>query len=64
MKPVRCDVRQTVNEVVKVIEMQAASKNIEVKMKLNKKAVVADKQRVQQVTMNLLSNAVKFTQDG
>jgi len=63
-KPVRCDVKQTVHEVVKVVEMQAASKNIDVKMNLPKKTVIADKQRVQQVTMNLLSNAVKFTQDG
>ena len=31
-KPVRCDIKQTVTEVVRVVEMQAASKNIEIKM--------------------------------
>ena len=45
--------------------MQAASKNIEIKMNLPKgKTIIADKQRVQQVCMNLLSNACKFTQNG
>ena len=64
-KPVRCDIKQTVTEVVRVVEMQAASKNIEIKMNLPKgKTIIADKQRVQQVCMNLLSNACKFTQDG
>ena len=33
-KPVRCDIRKTVTDVVSVIEMQAASKNIKINMKL------------------------------
>jgi signal transduction histidine kinase len=49
---------------VRVVEMQAASKNIVIKMIAPKNTIIADKQRVQQVCMNLLSNACKFTHDG
>jgi signal transduction histidine kinase len=62
--PVRCDILQTVTEVVRVIEMQAASKNIYININVPQKTIIADKQRIQQVCMNLLSNACKFTQDG
>jgi signal transduction histidine kinase len=49
---------------VRVVEMQAASKNIVIKTIAPKETIIADKQRVQQVCMNLLSNACKFTHDG
>jgi len=60
----KLDINHTVTEVVSVLDMQAASKNIKIKITAPKVTVFADKQRVQQVCMNLLSNAIKFTHDG
>lgn len=42
-KPTRCDVRSSINDVIRVIEMQAASKNIQIRMNLPRKTVVCDK---------------------
>ena len=41
--PVRCDILQTVTEVVRVIEMQAASKNINIEVNVPQKTIIADK---------------------
>ena len=46
-KPVRCELKQTIEEVARVIEMQAASKNIVLKIKAPRRVVVGDKQRIQ-----------------
>lgn len=53
-----------IQDVVCVVEMQAASKNISIKQSLPDRGLFIDRQRVQQVCMNLLSNACKFTADG
>lgn len=45
-KPVQCEIRSTINDVVRVIEMQAASKNITISIDIPKKVIVTDKQRV------------------
>ena len=58
------EVQESILEIVRVVEMQASSQNTDIQINLPKKFIVADKQRIQQVSINLLSNAVKFTQDG
>jgi signal transduction histidine kinase len=60
-KPVKFEIRSIIRDVSRVVEMQAAAKNIVIKIDVPKRCMVADKQRIQQVAMNLLSNAVKFT---
>ncbi len=42
-KPVQCEIRQIVTEVVSVIEMQAASKSITINMNVPEMAIIADK---------------------
>lgn len=60
------DIVQLVREVADTFEMEAANKNI--RLKINAEApvmVYADRKRISQVVLNLLSNAIKYgRQDG
>jgi signal transduction histidine kinase len=58
------EIQQSIMEIVRVVDMQAASHKTEIIVKVPKWHIIGDKQRIQQVCMNLLSNAVKFTMDG
>lgn len=55
------EVQSTIMEIVRVVEMQAASQMTEIIVNVDKRFMFGDKQRIQQICMNLLSNAVKFT---
>jgi len=46
-KAINMEIEQSITEVVRVIEMQAASKNIHLNIELPQKQIIADKQRIQ-----------------
>ncbi|MGH6763112.1 MAG: PAS domain-containing sensor histidine kinase [Phyllobacterium sp.] len=59
------DLCPLINETVRVIELQAEAKEIEVSTNIAASASLrADRRAVKQVLLNLLSNAVKFTPPG
>ena len=45
-KPVKFELRSIIQDVARVIEMQAAAKNIQLKINVPKRCMVADKQRI------------------
>jgi signal transduction histidine kinase len=46
-KDVRCHLKSTIEDVVRVIEMQAASKNVTIRQMLPQAILNVDRQRVQ-----------------
>jgi signal transduction histidine kinase len=62
VKPQLIDMTGLINEVVKLLRLQAETKQITVNLKTDKNVYAfADKEMVNLVLRNLLSNAIKFT---
>lgn len=58
---------KSINEVVDIIAIQAAQRNIELKSDISFEetvCILGDSLRLKQLLMNLLSNAIKFTERG
>ncbi|SFQ43289.1 PAS domain-containing sensor histidine kinase [Nitratireductor indicus] len=59
------DLCPLIRETVRVVVLQAAEKNIEVKSDIPETMTMfADRRAIKQIVINLLSNAVKFTGEG
>ncbi|MBW3589121.1 MAG: HAMP domain-containing protein [Actinobacteria bacterium] len=59
-------VKDTIREVINLIEPMAKSKRIKLKPRVTEAPdfIKADEKRMRQILLNLLSNAVKFTREG
>ncbi|HEX2019041.1 MAG TPA: ATP-binding protein [Aurantimonas sp.] len=65
LNPEEVDLAETVVEATKIIEIQAAQKNLTLSVEAPETLVVqSDRRATKQILINLLSNAVKFTEDG
>jgi len=67
MELVRFDLYEVVSKAVKLLQPQAAGKNLTLESAIRPEVprwVVTDPMRLRQVLLNLLSNAVKFTEKG
>lgn len=65
--PAPCDPRETVNQVIKIMQGKAQGKGLDLKFAVNYNvppALEIDSARLNQVVLNLLSNAIKFTRQG
>ncbi|MBY5998721.1 ATP-binding protein [Nitratireductor aquimarinus] len=59
------DLCPLIRETVRVVDLQAAEKSIDMKMDIPETMqVFADRRAIKQIVINLLSNAVKFTGEG
>jgi signal transduction histidine kinase len=65
VRPQKLDICQLVNEVVQLLQLQSAAKQICIERKTDLPAhAFADKDMINLVVRNLLSNAIKFTPSG
>ena len=63
----KIDLRETLEDIMKLFEFQCAQKSIFLKLKISPivpKTVVTDKNRLSQIFINLIGNALKFTEKG
>lgn len=61
------NIHDTLNEVVKLLRVNAEDKKIELELFINAKVplmIVGDTTRVQQIMLNTIGNAIKFTEKG
>lgn len=61
------NIYDTLNEVVKLLNVQATEKGIELELFINSKVpqiILGDTTRVQQILLNTVGNAIKFTEKG
>jgi signal transduction histidine kinase len=64
---VNFDLKNLINELVKLFEIQARMKGIKIQLLYSKELpvnVVSDPNRIRQIIINLLSNSMKFTLSG
>jgi len=67
LDPVVFDLRETLEEAVRMVSFRAHQKGLEIACVISKEVpatIEADPTRLRQVVLNLLSNAVKFTEEG
>jgi len=67
LDPVPFDLRETLEEAVRVVSFQAHQKGLEIACVISgdvPATIEADATRLRQIVLNLLSNAVKFTEQG
>ena len=67
VRPEAFDVRQSIESIRKLMNVEAAKKNIELRHTLSDAVppmIFADEMRIRQVLLNLVGNAVKFTEEG
>ncbi len=67
MKPLDVDLRDTFEDVARLVSIQAHAKGLEVTTQIDPllpTLVKADASRVRQILLNLAGNAVKFTRQG
>ncbi|HEX5743708.1 MAG TPA: PAS domain S-box protein [Flavobacteriaceae bacterium] len=61
------NIHDTLQEVVKLLNVNATEKNIELELFINSKVpqmIIGDTTRVQQIILNTVGNAIKFTEKG
>lgn len=65
VRPQEMDITRQINDVVKLLRLQAEAKKINIEVLTDHSVTVfADKDMINLVLRNLLSNAIKFTPDG
>ncbi|HEY9876472.1 MAG TPA: HAMP domain-containing sensor histidine kinase [Candidatus Obscuribacterales bacterium] len=66
LNPVATDVRSLIDDVFKMLEPLANTKELELRVDCDQapKEVVTDSLRLQQIVTNLLSNAIRYTESG
>lgn len=66
LNPVATDVRSLIDDVFKMLEPLANTKELELRVDCDRapKEVVTDSLRLQQIVTNLLSNAIRYTESG
>ncbi len=65
VKPQEMDIKDSVNEVVNILHLQALAKKIHIENKVGEQLYVwADRDMINLVLRNLISNAIKYTQVG
>lgn len=65
--PVEYDVSSLLHDVINMISMKAADKNLEIRLSLDEKLpsrLYGDDVRIRQILVNILNNAVKYTNTG
>lgn len=61
------NIHDTLHEIVKLLNVNATEKNIELELFINSKVpqmIIGDTTRVQQIILNTVGNAIKFTEKG
>lgn len=67
LNPVEFELRMALEQTVKVLEVRARQKGLELRWSWDKNVpwlVVADPDRLRQILVNLVGNAIKFTESG